>query len=534
MYMNKILILPNQLFYNSKFITKKNHIILYEAPTYFTLYNFNKKKLVLHRSSMKKFADSIKNKVGKLTYVDFNHNINKYIKNNTVHLHDPFDSDIITFLKSNNVKVRLHETPMTLNNSSDFLQFAIELNKSKENVFDEIEQKYSDENTLENQSKKYEFIVNKTKQILQNNDKFTHNKFYVWNRKHHNILISKNGKPEGGKWSYDSENRKPFPKNQKDIFTPAIIKNKYIIEGEKYVEKNFSNNVGVSSGLFVPIDPKSAKLRLNNFINKRYQLFGPYQDAVSRNVSFGYHSVLSPIINIGILPILDVLLVSLNSGTRIKLSSREAFIRQLFWREYCAFLYRYKESSFTGNHFNHKVKLNNKTWYYGEGTTGFSVIDEMIKKGINNGYLHHIERLMYIGNFCLINKINPKDVLEWFISVVSLDAYHWVMIPNVYGMSQHSAGNFMMTRPYFSSSNYINKMSDYKKNSHSITLGKNIYKWDKVWDALYYSFIRDNKIEFAKNYAISRNVLWYDKKNNHDKKEIEKIKASYLKKYYTN
>jgi deoxyribodipyrimidine photolyase-related protein len=146
-------------------------------------------------------------------------------------------------------------------------------------------------------------------------------------------------------------------------------------------------------------------------------------------------------------------------------------------------------------------------------------IDSIIKKIVNYAYAHHIERLMYLGNFMLICQVDPKEVFRIFMEW-SIDSYEWVMIPNVMGMSQYSSP-IMMTRPYFSSSNYINKMSTYKVSSKDT--------WSKTWDALYYNFINSNENIFRKNYAIAQQVKHWDNKTEDEKKEIKKLAKEYIK-----
>jgi deoxyribodipyrimidine photolyase-related protein len=134
----------------------------------------------------------------------------------------------------------------------------------------------------------------------------------------------------------------------------------------------------------------------------------------------------------------------------------------------------------------------------------------------------------------LLNMFNPKDVLKWYISVVSIDAYDWVMEPNVYGMSQFSVGNLMMTRPYFSSSNYIDKMSSFKKQKNvynKIKLAEEEYEWFEIWDILYYYFIYKNKTYLAKNYATANAVKNWNNKSKNEKNKIIKLAKNYLKIY---
>ena len=180
------------------------------------------------------------------------------------------------------------------------------------------------------------------------------------------------------------------------------------------------------------------------------------------------------------------------------------------------------------NHFNHKRKLT-KDWY--EGTTPFTFINDIINKCLNYGYAHHIERLMYLGNTLLLSEIKPKDTYKWFMEMF-IDAYPWVMSPNVYGMSQHSSGPIMMKRPYFSSSNYIDKMSTYKKkkNINLIKLDQD-YEWFEVLDALYYNFINNNSKEFAKNYSTANAVSFWNKKSAKDKEVLLNIAKKFLNKY---
>jgi deoxyribodipyrimidine photolyase-related protein len=260
-------------------------------------------------------------------------------------------------------------------------------------------------------------------------------------------------------------------------------------------------NFGIVEYIYYPITHEDARIHLKNFIKKRLETFGKYQDGISKNVIFGSHSILSPLLNIGLITpniVIDEVLYYYNTNNK-SLISVEAFIRQLIgWRSYIRFIYIYHGSEMkTMNRLNHKKKLP-KSWY-NEGTK-IRIVDDMITKVKKYGYLHHIERLMIMGNIGLLLKIDPKELYEWFM-ICFIDSYEWVMIPNVYGMSQYSLINIsMMTRPYISSSNYIKKMSDYKKED-----------WYDKWDALYWNFINDNKEILKKIYAIAMQVKLLDK-----------------------
>ena len=235
-------------------------------------------------------------------------------------------------------------------------------------------------------------------------------------------------------------------------------------------------------------------------------------------------------INIGLLNPNDIVkkLIKVYKKYNISLSSIEGYLRQLLsWREYVRMLYILKNNTFQNkNFFKHKNKIT-KEWY--DGTTQIKPIDDIIHKVLKYSYAHHIERLMFLGNFMLLCQFHPKEVYKWFISLVSIDAYEWVMVPNIYGMSQFSVGPLMMTRPYFSSSNYIIKMSDYtKKSGNFILLGEKKYYWSDIWNALYYFFIYKNQKYLKKNYSTANAVSNWKKKSSQEKKEIIQISRKFL------
>jgi deoxyribodipyrimidine photolyase-related protein len=184
----------------------------------------------------------------------------------------------------------------------------------------------------------------------------------------------------------------------------------------------------------------------------------------------------------------------------------------------------YYDKQFGKNNLNHNRKITDHFW---KGTTQIPIIDDSIKKLHSTGYLHHIERLMVMGNFMLLCEINPNDVFKWFM--LTIDAYQWVMVPNIFGMSQYADGGLLMTRPYFSSSNYILKMSDYKNTMPMIELKKTKYTWEQIWDALYYRFIYKNHDMLKKIYATARNVAHWDKKSKEQQDTLLEIADLYLK-----
>ena len=468
-----IIIFPNQL-YNPKFIDFKiyNNIFIIEEPRYFTDFSFHKLKLAYHRATMKRYYDTLKKKYDHVKYIEFHKVTNKFYKElKEIYIYDPYDKQLLDKLNKI-IKVNIIEN----------LQFLIDPNE------------------------------------LTKQDKYRHDTFYKFMRIKYNILIY-NNKPIGGKWSYDKQNRLKYPDDIKIPPLPKIKSNKYINEAKEYINKYFPNNYGSLDYFIYPIDNKSSISWLKNFLSKRLKLFGKYEDAVSTKHDFGFHSVLSPMMNVGLLRDIEVLNISdeyyNKNKNKIPIESYEGFIRQIIgWRQYVYCLYTLEgHKMIKSNLLNHKNKLNEK-WWNDVGITPINFLIEKIKK---YAYVHHIERLMFLSNWLLLNQIQPQEVYRIFMEW-TIDAYDWVMVPNVFGMGQSST-DIMMTRIYFSSSNYILKMSDFKNDT----------KWTKIWDALYYNFIKDHKEKLASNYATAMQVKHYNNKTNSEKNEIELIANNYFK-----
>jgi deoxyribodipyrimidine photolyase-related protein len=461
--MNIFIILPTQLFEFNDKLNKMDKIYLIEEPFYFTSKKFHKQKLILHRSSMKYYYDKLKIKYNsKVIYIEFDKIDSNEFKNKNIFMYDPIDKLVIEKYMKLSLKIVIYDTPLFLETRSDL-------------------EEYRNKNT--------------------NKKNYYHDNFYKWQRKRLEILIENREQPIGGKWSFDKENRNPYDKNYKEdkIITYS---NKYIEEAKDYIKKNFMNNFGIVEYIYYPITHEEARTHLKTFIKKRLETFGKNQDGISKKVIFGSHSILSPLLNIGLITpniVIDEVIKYYNSDNKL-LISVEAFIRQLIgWRSYTRFIYEYHGNEMIKmNRLNHKKKLP-RSWYNNEGTN-MRIIDDMIAKVSKYGYLHHIERLMIMGNIGLLLEINPKELYDWFM-ICFIDSYEWVMVPNVYGMSQYSIINIsMMTRPYISSSNYIKKMSDYKKED-----------WYEIWDALYWNFINEKREILKKIYAMAMQVKLIDK-----------------------
>ncbi len=356
-------------------------------------------------------------------------------------------------------------------------------------------------------------IINENKHEFEGkNNKYRHDLFYQWQRRRLNILMTSTGKPKGGKWSFDKDNRKPLPKGILLPFNPPSINNDYYEEAKNYINSHFGNNYGEIENTIYPIEHEGAKRWLNEFLEDRFKLFGKYEDAETERNPFLFHSVLTPMMNIGLLTDTEVLEETSKFEDKVPIESYEGFIRQIIgWRNYIYTMYvlegqKMKKSNFM----KYKGKLNERKWWNENNQQiGIPPIDFIIQKIRRYSYAHHIERLMYLGNFMYLLEVDPKIVYKMFMEW-TIDAYEWVMVPNVFGMSQYADGGMMMTRPYFSSSNYILKMSEWKRG-----------EWCDKWDILYYNFIGKNVKMLKKNYATAQQVVHWERKSEKEKKKIK-------------
>jgi deoxyribodipyrimidine photolyase-related protein len=323
--------------------------------------------------------------------------------------------------------------------------------------------------------------------------------FYEAQRKRMNILVDDEENPEGGRWSYDDENRKKFPLKATPPDEPSVMQTKSEKEIiRKSVDILIEQKAKVFGGFddfIYPISHASAVKWLDEFLDKRFSSFGTYEDALTHRSKFLYHSVLTPMLNTGLLTPQQVVDRALEIGEKneVEINNLEGFIRQIIgWREYMAIMYEKHGGYLRSQNFWEFKDSMPKSIY--NNKTGIPIMDDVLDKVKQDGYAHHIERLMVLGNFFLLLRVKPDDVFRWF-SEMFVDAYDWVMVPNVYGMSQFSDGGLLVTKPYLSGSNYLKKMSDYKQGD-----------WCEIWDALFWSFIDDYREFFSSQYRMKMMV----------------------------
>ena len=315
-------------------------------------------------------------------------------------------------------------------------------------------------------------------------------------------LLMDGDDPEGGKWNYDSENRKPAPD---DIafsgpmqFTPDEI----VEEVLDLVESRFGNSFGTLRPFWFATDQTQARRALTHFITYALPRFGDFQDAMMNDNRFLYHALISPYLNVGLLDPIEVCQAAEDAykDGHAPLNAVEGFIRQIIgWREYVRGIYFREGPAYPRrNALNHQRKLPD---FYWTGETDMNCMSKAITQTADEAYAHHIQRLMVTGNFALLAGINPHEVHEWYLRVY-IDAFEWVEAPNVVGMSQFADGGIIASKPYVSSGAYINRMSDYCKSCR-YKVNDKTGKDACPFNTLYWHFLDRHSETFAKNQRMS-------------------------------
>lgn len=457
------LILGNQLFpchLNKKKVPRR--VFMAEDHGLCTHFKYHKHKIILFLTAMRRYANELKELGCDVTYLElskkdsalsYEEKLNAFILKHRIsslecfEIEDKFMEQRLTdFCKQKKITLEIHESPMFVTSRSTFQEY---LKKSK-------------------------------KPFMKT--------FYEGQRKRLKILLDAKGGPLGGKWSFDTENRK---KLVKELTPPSLLKSENspeLEEVKKLVDSLFASHPGDSKHFWLPTSRKEAKAWLNQFCQERLKYFGDYEDAMSTRSPFVFHSVLTPVLNLGLLTPQEIVDHVLKSAQKenVPLNSLEGFIRQVIgWREFIRGIYQnFSEKEDKSNFWNHQRTLSS-SWY--EGTTGIPPLDHCINKSVRFGYAHHIERLMVLGNFMLLCEVRPSEAHRWFMEMF-VDSSDWVMGPNVYGMALFSDGGIFSTKPYFCGSNYLLKMGDFQKGP-----------WCDIADGLFWGFIQKHESFFIKN-----------------------------------
>ncbi len=288
--------------------------------------------------------------------------------------------------------------------------------------------------------------------------------FYREGRKRFKVLMNGN-QPIGGQWNFDKQNRRP---PQVKLETPQPLwfepdeMTQSVIDAIK--DENLTN-YGEIEPFRWGVTRSDAKAVLEHFLRICLPTFGPYQDAMVTGEETLWHSLISPYLNLGLLNPMEVIEAAQKAyfENELELNSVEGFIRQVLgWREYMHGIYHYLDKDYRENNwFNHSEPLPDFYWHSDQ--TNMNCLHQVLIQVEKTGYAHHIQRLMVLSNFALIVGVDPQEIESWFHAAF-VDAHDWVMVSNVIGMGQFADGGILASKPYASSANYINKMSDYCKN----------------------------------------------------------------------
>ncbi len=483
------IVFPNQLFEDNPVIKSGAKVYLVEEYLFFRQYHFHKQKLAFHRATMKFYENYLEEKGFEVQYInssskesDIRHLIDS-LDVEVIHVNDPVDNYLGRRIRSKceekGIRINEYTSPGFINTKEDLSHF-----------------------------------------FKPSKKKFFQTEFYKQERKKYNILLDQGDNPLGGKWTFDTENRKKYPSGK----TPPAITypsaNSFYTEAVTYVEKEFSGNPGALKDFpLYPMDFDTSRAWLQQFLQFRFAAFGDYEDAIVSQENILNHSVLSPLINAGLLTpqyVLDEIL-SYAENHDIALNNTEGIVRQIIgWREFIRGIYEVKGTEERTRNFWGFTRKIPQSFY--DGTTGIEPVDITIKKLLSSGYNHHIERLMVLGNFMLLCEFDPDEVYRWFMEMY-IDSYDWVMVPNVYGMSQFADGGLMSTKPYISGSNYLMKMSNYKKGD-----------WQKIWDGLFWRFMDVHRDFFLSNPRLGMLVRTFDKMSDDKQKAHHEIADEFLSK----
>ncbi|MBY6192421.1 cryptochrome/photolyase family protein [Marinobacter hydrocarbonoclasticus] len=342
--------------------------------------------------------------------------------------------------------------------------------------------------------------------------------FYREMRKKTGLLMTSEGQPEGGQWNFDTDNRKkwagkppaPAPfREEPDAITTEVI---------ELVNEYFSEHFGTTGNFHYAVTAEQAQGALAHFIDFALPCFGDYQDAMSDNEDWLFHSILSPYLNTGLLDPMEVCEEAVRAwhAGRAPLNAVEGFVRQIIgWREFVRGIYWLLMPGYARE--NRLGNSRELPWFYWTADTKMRCMHKAIDATARNAYAHHIQRLMVTGNFALLAGVKPEAICDWYLAVY-IDAFDWVELPNTLGMVMHADGGYLGSKPYAASGKYIQRMSDHCQNCHYRVQDAT---GDRAcpFNSLYWHFIDRHREDFANN---PRMTMMY---RNWDKQKPERREA---------
>ena len=337
--------------------------------------------------------------------------------------------------------------------------------------------------------------------------------FYREMRRRHNVLMDANGEPTTGQWNYDEDNRGTLPAEIE--FPEAAIFERDATGIAELIERHGIKTMGrmADNRFTYPVTRDECLEALDDFCTNRLPYFGTYQDAMTTRDPLLYHANLSFAMNTKLISPKEVIDAAIatwkDHPEKISFNQLEGFVRQIIgWREYMRGVYWAQMPEFAEkNSLQHGASL--PSWYW-TGDTKMNCLRHAINQSLDRAYAHHIQRLMITGNFALILGAHPDEVDAWYLGVY-IDAIEWVEMPNTRGMSQRADGGLIATKPYCSSANYINKMSDYCKGCH-YQHTKRTGEKSCPFNSLYWDFLDRHRERFESNYRMGFMYGTWDKK----------------------
>jgi deoxyribodipyrimidine photolyase-related protein len=353
-------------------------------------------------------------------------------------------------------------------------------------------------------------------------------------RKKTGYLMRPDGQPESERWNFDAENRRTFREWERASITPPALPqsatDKITREVIAMVEREFPKNPGNARDFWLPTTRADALRWLEDFITHRLGHFGDFEDLMATGEPTLFHSVLSPMLNLGLLTpqeCVERAIAAYRAGDA-PLNAVEGFVRQIIgWREFINGIYWLRGPEYkTLNGLEADRPL--PAWFY-TADVPMNCLRHVLQQVLRTGWNHHIQRLMVLGNFFLLAGIRPQEALRWMMEMY-VDAYDWVMAANVIGMVCHADGGFMATKPYAASGAYINKMSDYCRGcafSPEVKTGPKACPYNY----LYWAFFDQHAERFAGNPRVRMPVNAWLARSEKDKEAVRASATAFLEKY---
>ncbi|HZH48049.1 MAG TPA: cryptochrome/photolyase family protein [Roseococcus sp.] len=322
--------------------------------------------------------------------------------------------------------------------------------------------------------------------------------FYREMRRATGLLMEPDGTPAGGEWNYDAQNRKPLAPGTAPPAPPRFAPDSITREVMALVAERFPAHFGSLEGFAWPVTAQDARAALDAFVAERLPRFGDFQDAMAEGQATLFHALISTSLNCGLLlprEACEAAEAAYRAGLA-PLNAVEGFIRQLLgWREYVRGLYWLRMPAYArSNALEARRALPAFYWTAG---SGMRCMDAAVGQTRDLAYAHHIQRLMVTGNFALIAGLDPAAVNEWYLAVYA-DAYEWVELPNVHGMSLFADGGVIASKPYAASGAYINRMSDHCRHC-AFDVKRATGEGACPFNFLYWDFLARHEKRFAAN-----------------------------------